>query len=307
MINTNDKLKVILPLLACPSSGSGINLNESNNCLYSEKGDHQYKIEYGIPILFKGIQEGEKELSSQIDYISHYVADAKVFNYFEEKSGGTEHEERRVHESIIKHFPKKSDWVLDVGCGCGWVASQLIKRNKKVVSLDISLNNVQKSLELYSDSIHFGVVGDGYCLPFKDSTFDCIICSEVIEHIHYPDLLAAELIRCLKPGSKLILTSPYKEVIKYSLCIHCNKPTPHNAHLHSLDENKFKKLFENFGHINFKWETFGNRVLLHLRTHTLLRFLNYTTWRFIDSVFNLIINKPAHILFEINKINDDRL
>lgn len=301
---TKNKLELLLPLLAYPSNGSGILYNEKENFLYCETNGEQFKIVNDIPILLKNTFEKKIELAQNIDYITHYSEDARLFDYFETKTGGTEHDERRVREAIISHLPKKSDWVLDVGCGCGWVASHYLKKNSNVVSLDISLTNVQKTLELYPSTNHFGVTGDAYSLPFRDASFDCIICSEVLEHSHNPRLIVTELIRCLKSCGRLILTTPYKEVLKYSLCIHCNKPTPHNAHLHSFDEISLKQLFEDDGRITFNFEKFGNRASLHLRTHVIFRYFNYSLWRLIDKFWNLIINKPAHILLEIEKRSD---
>ena len=51
-------------------------------------------------------------------------------------------------------------------------------------------------------------VGDATCLNFADSSFDKILCSEVIEHI--PDAAKAlrEMCRLLKPSGRLVLSTP---------------------------------------------------------------------------------------------------
>ena len=51
-------------------------------------------------------------------------------------------------------------------------------------------------------------VSDITKLPFRDGTFDVVICSEVLEHI--PDLPRAvsEIIRVLKPGRSLVVSVP---------------------------------------------------------------------------------------------------
>ena len=43
---------------------------------------------------------------------------------------------------------------------------------------------------------------------YPDNYFDCVICSEVIEHIPNDPRWCTELIRCLKPGGLLILGTP---------------------------------------------------------------------------------------------------
>jgi SAM-dependent methyltransferase len=42
----------------------------------------------------------------------------------------------------------------------------------------------------------------------KDAFFDVVLCTEVFEHIPYPNETLTELTRLLKPGGKLILTAP---------------------------------------------------------------------------------------------------
>ena len=78
---------------------------------------------------------------ADFNYIDHYKKDAVEFDYFEERKGATEHDERRVREYIISKIPKNVNSILDVGCGKGWVAKEFLPKGKTVVSLDISVTN----------------------------------------------------------------------------------------------------------------------------------------------------------------------
>jgi SAM-dependent methyltransferase len=53
------------------------------------------------------------------------------------------------------------------------------------------------------------VVGDATSLPVRDSAFDAVLCTEVIEHVTDERHLAAELARVAVPGAELLLTSPF--------------------------------------------------------------------------------------------------
>jgi SAM-dependent methyltransferase len=50
--------------------------------------------------------------------------------------------------------------------------------------------------------------GDAFHLPFADATFDRIICSEVMEHVHDYRGALSELARVAKPGAKIAVTIP---------------------------------------------------------------------------------------------------
>ncbi|MBM4347479.1 MAG: methyltransferase domain-containing protein, partial [Deltaproteobacteria bacterium] len=52
------------------------------------------------------------------------------------------------------------------------------------------------------------VCGDLFHIPFKNSTFDIVLCSQVIEHIPQDDLLLQEFAKIIKPEGFLILGTP---------------------------------------------------------------------------------------------------
>ena len=52
------------------------------------------------------------------------------------------------------------------------------------------------------------VKGDALDLPYADGTFDCVIASEILEHVPEDDRAIAELVRVLKPGGSLAITVP---------------------------------------------------------------------------------------------------
>lgn len=233
---------------------------------------------------------------STFNYKEHYKKDAVEFDYFEERKGATEHDERRVREYIISKVPENVNTILDVGCGKGWVAKNFLPKEKKVFSLDISITNPSIVKKLYKSENHFGVTADSFQLPFNDQSIDCIIASEIIEHVYDPAEFIKELFRVVKKEGSLIITTPYKEKLIYYLCIHCNQKTPANAHLHSFDEIKLKNLYSGSDLESFSYSTFGNKMLLFLRTYVLLQFFPFWFWKLKDKFANLIYNKPVHII-----------
>lgn len=51
-------------------------------------------------------------------------------------------------------------------------------------------------------------VADLHHLPFLDEVFDGVICTQVLEHVRYPERVIGELARVMKPGGHLFLSAP---------------------------------------------------------------------------------------------------
>ena len=113
--------------------------------------------------------------------------------------------------------------VLDLGCGGGRHAFEAWRRGASVVALDMSeaeLKDVRGLLvamldagEVHVDTattrgIGGAVNGDALSLPFADATFDCVIASEVLEHVWADEVAIAELVRVLRPSGRIAVTVP---------------------------------------------------------------------------------------------------
>jgi 2-polyprenyl-3-methyl-5-hydroxy-6-metoxy-1,4-benzoquinol methylase len=96
--------------------------------------------------------------------------------------------------------------VLDVGCSTGYLAERLQKRGKTVVGLDLD----ERSAELarrFCAEVHVGDV-ETMELPFEPASFDAILCGDLIEHLRDPLALLERLRPLLRPGGRLVLSTP---------------------------------------------------------------------------------------------------
>lgn len=59
---------------------------------------------------------------------------------------------------------------------------------------------------------HTDIISDITSIPVSDASYDAILCTEVLEHVPYPDIAIKEFSRILKSGGKLILTSPFNSL-----------------------------------------------------------------------------------------------
>ena len=53
------------------------------------------------------------------------------------------------------------------------------------------------------------IIADGTALPFEDSSFDCVVALEVMEHVKNPIKLIEEAYRVLSPDGHLLLSVPF--------------------------------------------------------------------------------------------------
>jgi len=131
---------------------------------------------------------------------------------------------------ITVDFPKLNlqphSLVLDAGCGTGRHLRELAGRSDlKIVGLD--KNGGELSEALSSLELTPGVNADNclvlqadiYHLPFAAAKFDCVICSEVLEHISQHEHALKELVRVLKPQGNMVISVPryYPEKICWLL------------------------------------------------------------------------------------------
>ena len=107
--------------------------------------------------------------------------------------------QRRRHE-IICAWTRGAGKTLDVGCG----SSIILQSINDVVGLDVQQNKL-RYMRRYGVPL---VRGSVFALPVGDATFDCVVCSQVIEHIPYDEAIFTELRRVLRPGGLLVLGTP---------------------------------------------------------------------------------------------------
>ena len=88
---------------------------------------------------------------------------------------------------------------LDAGAGGLHARQLLIPHCDDYVSVDVA--DQRGELDLTADVQDLSVIGD--------NEFDCVYCSQVIEHLPRPADAIAEFYRVLKPGGRLILAAPH--------------------------------------------------------------------------------------------------
>lgn len=103
-------------------------------------------------------------------------------------------------KAIEEFAPSLSGLLLDVGCGSK--PYKFLFKVQSYVGLDIDTEPVR--LRGVADNYY-----DGELFPYSDSSFDSLLCSQVLEHVFNPDVFLSEINRVLRLGGRVLLTVPF--------------------------------------------------------------------------------------------------
>lgn len=110
----------------------------------------------------------------------------------------------------LKHIDiKKTDVILDIGCGGGMNVNRMAQKAKKVYGVDYSSESVNLSREINHDLIKRGVVeiheGNVLNLPYHDNSFDIVTAFETVYFWPEIENSFGEVKRVLKPDGIFLI------------------------------------------------------------------------------------------------------
>lgn len=153
--------------------------------------------------------------------------------------------------------------VLDLGCGNGSLSHVIAEHGCEVVGVDTSAPGIAISSQSFPECQF--IQADIYDLPDLNllHSFDVVLAIEVIEHLLYPKELAKAAKKCLKPGGRLIISTPYHGYLKNLALAITGKMDKHftvlwdNGHVKFFSVSTITKLLENEGYTNIDFRFAG--------------------------------------------------
>ncbi len=107
---------------------------------------------------------------------------------------------------IHKHFhAEPHETLLDLGCAQGILSFFLRKKGGFWVSADQDYINVKSSKKILTENLIQLQPGP---LPFKDKSFDRVICLDYLEHLEDDQMCVDEIYRVLKEGGEFLAATP---------------------------------------------------------------------------------------------------
>ena len=155
-------------------------------------------------------------------------------------------QERRL--GMIKELVELNGRILDSGCGLGAYLNAFTPYSEHRFGHDVEFERLDKAIPHAT-----GIVQSvGEHLPFASGTFDFVFSNEVIEHVQDDVKYAAEMVRVLKLGGRLLIFCP-------------NRWYPVEQH-GIYWRGKYK--FGNIPLVNYLPDTLRNKLAPHVRTYT---------------------------------------
>lgn len=182
---------------------------------------------------------------------------------------------------ILKYLGDiKNITILDIGCGDGALTYLLCKKEADVIGIDnseLGLEFAKKYLSNKGFDPQF-ILTSGYETTLKDDSVDCVVLSEIIEHVQHPEKLLSEARRVLRPGGKIIISTPYRLTEKPIDKFHVKEYYP-NELKNILDKyfrnTQIKETHELFWYMvychEFNWSRF-KRPFHHIMNFIILNF-----------------------------------
>jgi SAM-dependent methyltransferase len=147
------------------------------------------------------------------EWVRDYYRDEETYDWVDvaDHFKGLESFFHRNRRSVVRKLVSRYSAgtpMLDAGCGTGLNLAGLPAGS---VGIDLNPRNV----ELIRGRLpqHRVVQGDIEDMPFDDETFGTVVCTEVLEHVPYPEKALAEIRRVLRPRGVLIGSVPSRSLI----------------------------------------------------------------------------------------------
>lgn len=105
-----------------------------------------------------------------------------------------------LFKGIIDFLPELKGNLLDVGCGSKPYEAYCSVNTYVGLEIDTPENRKNKKADYYYD---------GKTFPFKNTSFDSLMCNQVFEHIFNPSEFLMEINRVLKSGGTILMTVPF--------------------------------------------------------------------------------------------------
>lgn len=137
--------------------------------------------------------------------------------------------------------------ILDVGCDGGTLSSIIKQDSVWIVGIDIDMNAIKYAT--IKRKHHAWILADAHYLPFKNKSFNIVLCIETLEHCYSPRSVIEEIKRVTRSEILILIpnsSSPIFKIIWY-VWLKLKGRVWIDSHLYEFNDRTIKKLFNDCG------------------------------------------------------------
>ena len=198
------KLPLLLLLLQCPQCRDVPLLIESDSLIHCTRCGANYPLTHGRPVLLRP----DNEIFRQEDYLRAGLPLPDVSMRSLERfipSPSVNLASQRVLALVRQLLVELSSATVLV-VGGGWQRQWLDERLGASGAVRVMYSDIDVGADV-------DLFCDGHDLPFADGVLDAVVTTAVLEHVLYPERVAAEIQRVLKVGGLLYSELPFMQQV----------------------------------------------------------------------------------------------
>ncbi|WP_133126949.1 class I SAM-dependent methyltransferase [Legionella nagasakiensis] len=294
-------------MLICPNCRKHSDCHDLGQCGFCD-----WKLTYKneIPLYFSNDDLASEDFSS---YFNDYEQmSINNLNATEEYGSYLEVQNNKLY-TYCGALRGKS--VCEVGFGRGYLLKKILQDNpEKLIGIDISPTYTKR---LKNELSHLKnlklIMANAENIPYKNE-FDCIIASDILEHVLNPGNFIFCVNQALNVGGKFIVRVPCNEnIVKYSKYLGCQYKY---AHLRNFNKKSLKAILHSSGFkikkIHYDGYLASEKRSIFKNSKILNYFFNFCVERFINQKGVIVLNnfiskilmKPIEIVLVCEKIRE---
>lgn len=115
---------------------------------------------------------------------------------------------------VLSLIPPNTRRIVDIGCGNGYLAGLLADRGFDVIGIEPSADGIAQARAAHPTVRFEELPVDSELGARIGEDFDVVIATEVIEHLPAPRTLLRAGLQLLRPGGRMLISTPYHGYLK---------------------------------------------------------------------------------------------
>ena len=146
-------------------------------------------------------------------------------------------------------------YILDLGCGNGWLSNLLAKLEHRIVGVDQNRYELKQAARVFSPNpCLIFIETDIFSAPFTPGTFDVILLASVIQYFPELSALLAALLFYLKPYGEIhIMDSPLYSDAERQAAVHRSQQYYSSLGFPEMAEHYFHHCLSDLDRFDAKW------------------------------------------------------